>query len=280
MRKSLRTLRLNITFALHYNLMYNQTTYKNTKIVFSDTGKGNTVVLLHGFLENSTMWKYLAPVLAKKNRVVCIDLLGHGQTDCLGYVHTMEDMADAVHQVLSELKIRKAVFVGHSMGGYVALAFAELYPEFMKGLVLLNSTSRADSEERIANRTRAIKAVKQNYVAAVRMSIANLFSEENREKLVEQIEWVREEALQTPLQGIIAAQEGMKLRKDREVLLHFAPYPIMLILGKKDPVLNYEENLEQIEDTNVKLVTFNDGHMSHLENQAELEKVILGFLKF
>ena len=259
--------------------MYNQTTYKNTKIAFSDAGKGTAVVLLHGFLENSTMWKYLAPVLAQKNRVVCIDLLGHGQTDCLGYVHTMEDMADAVHHVLAELKIRKALFVGHSMGGYVALAFAELYPEFMKGLVLLNSTSRADSEERIANRTRAIKAVKQNYVAAVRMSIANLFSEENREKLVDQIEWVREEALQTPLQGIIAAQEGMKLRKDREVLLHFAPYPIMLILGKKDPVLNYEENLEQIEGTNVKLITFNDGHMSHLENQTELEKVLVGFLK-
>lgn len=255
------------------------THYKNTKISYTDAGKGTAVVLLHGFLENSTMWNYLAPVLAKKNRVICIDLLGHGQTDCLGYVHTMEDMADVVHQVLSELKIRKAVFVGHSMGGYVALAFAELYPESMKGLVLLNSTSRADSDERIANRTRAIKAVKQNYVAAVRMSIANLFSEENREKLIEQIEWVRDEALQTPLQGIIAAQEGMKLRKDREVLLHFAPYPIMLILGKKDPVLNYEENLEQIEGTNVQLVTFNDGHMSHLENQAELEKVLVGFLK-
>jgi pimeloyl-ACP methyl ester carboxylesterase len=260
-------------------LNYKHTHYKNTKISYTDAGKGTAVVLLHGFLENSTMWNYLAPVVAQKNRVICIDLLGHGQTDCLGYVHTMEDMADAVHQVLSELKIRKAVFVGHSMGGYVALAFAELYPEFMKGLVLLNSTSRADSDERITNRTRAIKAVKQNYVAAVRMSIANLFSEENREKLIEQIEWVRDEALQTPLQGIIAAQEGMKLRKDREVLLHFAPYPIMLILGKKDPVLIYEENLEQIEGTNVKLVTFNDGHMSHLENQAELEKVLVGFLK-
>ena len=258
---------------------YKHTHYKNTKIFYTDAGKGTTVVLLHGFLENSTMWNYLAPVLAKKNRVVCIDLLGHGQTECLGYVHSMEDMADAVHKVLSELKIRKAVFVGHSMGGYVALAFAELYPETMKGLVLLNSTSRADSDERIANRTRAIKAVKQNYVTAVRMSIANLFSEENREKLIEQIEWVREEALQTPLQGIIAAQEGMKLRKDREVLLHFAPYPIMLILGKKDPVLIYEENLEQIEGTNVQLITFNDGHMSHLENQAELEKVLVGFLK-
>jgi len=255
------------------------THFKNTKISYTDQGKGNAVILLHGFLENSTMWKYLEPVLAKKNRVICIDLLGHGQTDCLGYIHSIEDMADAVHQVISELKIRKAIIVGHSMGGYVALAFAELYPEMMNGLVLLNSTSRADSEERIANRTRAIKAVKQNYTAAIRMSISNLFSEENREKLIAQIEWVREEALQTPLQGIIAAQEGMKLRKDREVILHFATYPILLILGKKDPVLNYEENVEQIEGTHVKLVTFNDGHMSHIENQAELEKVMVGFLK-
>lgn len=267
-------MRLNSTFVL-----MKTTHFKNTKISYTDQGKGNAVILLHGFLENSTMWKYLEPVLAKKNRVICIDLLGHGQTDCLGYIHSMEDMADAVHQVISELKIRKAIIVGHSMGGYVALAFAELYPEMMKGLVLLNSTSRADSDERITNRTRAIKAVKQNYVAAVRMSISNLFSEENREKLIAQIEWVREEALQTPLQGIIAAQEGMKLRKDREVILHFATYPILLILGKKDPVLNYEENVEQIEGTHVKLVTFNDGHMSHIENQAELEKVMVGFLK-
>jgi pimeloyl-ACP methyl ester carboxylesterase len=255
------------------------THFKNTKISYTDQGKGNAVILLHGFLGNSTMWDYLVPVLAKKNRVICIDLLGHGQTDCLGYIHSMEDMADAVHQVISELKIRKAIIVGHSMGGYVALAFAELYPKMMKGLVLLNSTPRADSDERITNRTRAIKAVKQNYVAAVRMSISNLFSEKNREKLIAQIEWVREEALQTPLQGIIAAQEGMKLRKDRVVILHFATYPILLILGKKDPVLNYEENVEQIEGTHVKLVTFNDGHMSHIENQAELEKVMVGFLK-
>ena len=78
-------------------------------------------------LENSTMWNYLVPVLTKKNRVICIDLLGHGQSDSLGYVHSMEDMADAVYHVLHELKIRKSSFVGHSMGGYVALAFAEMY---------------------------------------------------------------------------------------------------------------------------------------------------------
>lgn len=256
-----------------------QTLYKNTKITYSEIGKGTTVVLLHGFLENSTMWNSHVEALSKRNRVVCIDLLGHGQTDCLGYLHSMEDQADVVYHVLHELKIRKAILIGHSMGGYVALAFAELYPEMVKGLVLMNSTSRADSEERKTNRDRAIKAVKQNYEAFIRMSIANLFSKQNRERLINEIEAVKMEALKTPLQGIVASQEGMKIRKDREVILHFATYPILLILGKKDPVLNYEENTNQIENTKVELITFNDGHMSHIENREELSKVLVGFLK-
>jgi len=210
---------------------------------------------------------------------VSIDLLGHGQTDCLSYIHTMEDQADMVQAVLHELKIRKAVFVGHSMGGYVALAFAELYPEKIKGLVLMNSTSYADSKERKVNRDRAIKAVKQDYTTFVRLSIANLFSEENREKITLQIEKVKLEALKTPLQGIIAALEGMKIRKDREVLLHLTDYPKLIILGKKDGVLNYEENRNQIENTSVELVTFPDGHMSHIENKEELKLVLKDFLK-
>ena len=256
-----------------------QTLFKNTKIAYSVTGKGTTVVLLHGFLENSTMWNSHVAVLAKRNRVVCIDLLGHGQTDCLGYVHSMEVQADMVHHVLHELKIRKAILIGHSMGGYIALAFAELYPEMMKGLVLMNSTSRADSEERKTNRDRAILAVKQNYTTFIRMSIANLFSENNRERLNDEIELVRDQALKTPLQGIVAALEGMKVKNDREVILHFATYPILLILGKQDPVLNYEENITQIENTKVEIVTFNDGHMSHIENREGLSEVLVSYLK-
>lgn len=253
--------------------------HKNTKINYTDVGKGTAVVLLHGFLENLSMWKTYIPEFSKKHRIIAIDLLGHGETECLGYIHTMEDQADMVHAVLHDLKIRKAIFIGHSMGGYVALAFAELYPENIKGLVLLNSTSRADSEERKANRDRAIAAVKQNYSAFVSMSIGNLFSEDNRERLEEIIETVRQEALKTPLQGIVAALEGMKIRKDREVILHFAPYPMLLILGKKDGVLNYEDSLEQIENTKVELVTFPDGHMSHIENEKELLKHLIAFLK-
>jgi pimeloyl-ACP methyl ester carboxylesterase len=257
----------------------NQIDYKNTKISYSDFGKGRIIVLLHGFLENQTMWQGLVPELSQKYRVITIDLLGHGKSGCVGYVHSMEDNAEAVHSVLSKLRIRKAIFVGHSMGGYVALAFAELYPTGVKGLVLMNSTSKADSEERKANRDRAIKAVKKDYIGFVRLSIANLFNPDNRDRLVNEIEKVRAEALKTPLQGIVASLEGMKIRKDRETLLRSATYPSLLVLGKKDPVLNYQDGLKQIENTTTKLVTFPDGHMSHIENRAALLRVLVDFFK-
>jgi pimeloyl-ACP methyl ester carboxylesterase len=254
-------------------------TYKNTKISFTDDGKGTAVVLLHGFLENKTMWDKYVLALSKYHRIITIDLLGHGETECLGYVHTMEDQADMIFAVLISLRIRKIVLVGHSMGGYVALAFAELYPDYVKGLFLLNSSSRADSDERKINRDRAIKAVKQNHTNFVQISITNLFSEDNREILAKEIEKIKLQALKTPLQGIIASLEGMKIRKDREVLLHFAPYPIQLVLGKKDGVLIYDDTIDQIEGTKVELTTFPDGHMLHIENEKELKIVLLEFLK-
>ncbi len=256
-----------------------QIIYKNTAISYSDIGKGSTVVLLHGFLENKTMWKDLAPNLSKKNRVLSIDLLGHGETECLGYVHSMEENAEIVKAVLSHLKIRKAVIIGHSMGGYVALAFAEMFPTTIKGLVLLNSTAKEDSHERKINRDRAIKAVKQNYINFVRMSIANLFSENKRDQLKNEIENVKLEALKTPLQGIVASLEGMKIRKDRQFILKETDFSKLLILGKNDGVLLYKDHFSQIIDTNTELISFPEGHMSHIENKDELEKVIDNFLR-
>jgi pimeloyl-ACP methyl ester carboxylesterase len=111
------------------------------------------------------------------------------------------------------------------------------------------------------------------------MSIANLFSEKNRTILIDAIENVKLEGLKTPLQGIVAALEGMKIRKDREEILHFENYPKLLILGKQDPVLNYDGNATQIENTDVKLISFPDGHMSYIENEKELLLVLLEFLK-
>ncbi|OXB23209.1 alpha/beta hydrolase [Flavobacterium tructae] len=251
--------------------------YKNTKISYSDSGTGNAIVFLHGFLENKKMWKDYVDFFSEKHRIITIDLLGHGESDSLGYVHTMEDNANAVQEVLNHLKIEKATVVGHSMGGYVGLAFAELFPKNIQKLVLLNSTSKEDSPERKLNRTRAIKAVKQNYVTFVSLAIGNLFSENNRIRLTEEIEKVKTQALQTPLQGIIASLEGMKIRKDREALLQQNLFPVLLILGKKDPVLDYEDSRTQIDDTTAELISFEDGHMSHIENKEELKTVLSQF---
>ena len=101
----------------------------------------------------------------------------------------------------------------------------------------------------------------------------------NRERLENEIENVKLEALKTPLQGIVASLEGMKIRKNREFILHESEFPKLLILGEKDGVLIYKDNLAQLENTDVKLVTFQDGHMSHIENKEELEKTLLGFLR-
>lgn len=260
-------------------MYYKYINYKNTKIHYYEKGKGSTLIFLHGFLENLNMWQPYFEFFSQKHRVIAIDLLGHGNSECMGYIHTMEDMADAVFALISELKLRKITLLGHSMGGYVSLAFAELYPDHVKGLALIASTSRADSPERKINRDRAIELIKKNRTTFINIAISNLFGEEERTTYLKEIESTKSEALKMPIQGIIAALEGMKIRADREVILHFAPYPITLITGKKDSVIPYEENITQIEDTQVKLITLPGGHMLHIENTEELKDAIIYFIK-
>lgn len=253
--------------------------FKGTTVYYQDEGQGSTVVLLHGFLENSSVWNSVKASLVKRYRVISIDLLGHGKSGCIGYVHSMEQMAEAVKAVLHLLKLRRVSFIGHSMGGYVALAYAEAYPDEVKGLVLANSTARADSQERKGNRDRAIEMVKKDHKTFVRMGIANLFRPKNRSLFSEEIRILKKEALKTPLQGIVAALEGMKIRDDREILLHFTPFAKMMIIGRKDPVLKYDDLIDQIHNTSVKKVEFADGHMSFIENKVEFIDEINIFLK-
>lgn len=253
--------------------------YKNTKIHFTSEGNGAAVVLLHGFLENSTMWQTISEVLSKKNKVICIDLLGHGNSESHGYIHTMEDQAEMVKKVLDSLRLRKYILIGHSMGGYVALAFANLYSKNIKGLCLMNSTALPDSEEKKINRDRAIVAVKQNHKTFVRIAIPMLFSEKNRQNYISEINQITEEALQISPQGIIAALEGMKIRKDHTSIYKKATFPVQLIIGKQDPALEYTTLIEQTKNTKVEIVEFPDGHMSHFENKNELNETLSKFVK-
>lgn len=251
--------------------------YKGATIHFSDEGQGNTVVLLHGFLEDVSMWNPIQEKLIKTNRVICIDLLGHGKTECLGYIHTMELMAEVVKFVLDSLLVDKAKFIGHSMGGYVALALAQEHEGVVGGLCLMNSTAQEDSEERKTLRDRAIEMAKRNYEPLVFMSVANLFSQKTRSNFLIQIDETKKVALKTSVQAYIACTEGMKLRKNREQVLLLAEFKTLIIVGENDPVLLYESIVNEAKRTNTNIISLPNGHMSHIEDAQKLEKIIIDF---
>ena len=253
--------------------------YKNSSVFYTETGKGSAIVLLHGFLETCDMWKDFIPELSKNYRIVCIDLLGHGQTDCIGYTHTMDDMADAVFEVLSYLKIKKAKCIGHSMGGYVALALAEKKPQLFEGLCLMNSTFEADSEERKSIRNRAIKMAHTNYESLVQMSFSNLFAPESKTKFKQDYNKALRVALQTPVQGYIAAQHGMILRPNRFEVLKNISGNKLIIVGKKDSLIDGKKLYNKILNTDIAIEELSEGHMSHIENKSDLSYIIKRFIE-
>ncbi len=225
------------------------------------------------------MWKDVIPVLSKNRRIIAIELLGHGSTDAIGYVHSMDLMAEAVAAVLKSLRLRKIMLIGHSMGGYVALALAEKHPEKIKGLCLMNSTSLADDEDRKALRARANKMVQNNFENMVRMSFTNLFSEHSRTAFKSELTEALKEALQTSVQGYIACQEGMRIRPNRMEVLKNNDFKKLIIIGKKDSVLDYETSLKEAKEVGATNVVFDEGHMSHIENKQELINTLQQFVK-
>jgi pimeloyl-ACP methyl ester carboxylesterase len=253
--------------------------HKGIQVFYTDQGYGKPIVLLHGFLESSNMWTPLIPDLLKTHRVITIDLLGHGQTGCLGYVHSMELMAETVDAVINHLNIENKTIIGHSMGGYVALAMAEKNPNSMQGLCLMNSTFLPDSEERKMLRTRANLMAQTNFDNLVRMSFTNLFSLKSKETHKQELEIALTEALKTSVQGYMAANEGMKLRTDKTQLFRTLPTKKLLIIGKKDPILDADSVKKQLKGTDVDIVELTEGHMSHIENKEELTYNIMHFIE-
>ncbi len=245
-------------------------TYKNAKIHFSSTGKGSAIVLLHGFLEDISMWKNIVPILSKKHRVITIDLLGHGKTKNIGYVHTMQDHAKMVHAILQHLQLRRYFLIGHSMGGYIALAYAKLYPKTIKGVCLHNSTFHADDDELKQLRIRANKMAQTNFKQLVQMSFTNLFSEKSRSLFKKELKEALQIALKTPLQAYIASQEGMRIREDSEQFFKNALFKKTIIIGKKDSVVKVDKLVEFGKKHQIKTYLFSNGHMSHIKNKNEL----------
>jgi pimeloyl-ACP methyl ester carboxylesterase len=261
--------------------MENHFLYDAKPIYYQSRGKGNTIVLLHGFTESRKIWKDFTKRLSKDFRVVTVDLPGHRKTPVFGQAHTMEFMADVVKALLAHLKIHSCIVIGHSMGGYVTLAFANKYPELVEAFGLFHSHAAVDTEEARENRQRTIYIVEQNRTGFIQQFIPGLFAPENVETYKEEIESLKKQALIPPADGISAALRGMMEREDHTGLLRSTEKPVLFIIGKKDSKIPVETVLEQAalpHHTEV-LILGDAGHMGFIEARKQTLEFIQDFCK-
>lgn len=254
--------------------------FRQGKIRYKDEGKGRAVILLHGFLESLEIWNEVSKNLASRYRVISIDLPGHGKSDLFGYVHSMEMMAEAVMCVLRENRLRRVAVFGHSMGGYVAMAFAEMYPDYLRGFGLIHSSAVADNEEKKRDRLRAIEALKSHPKKFIRELLKNLFFQENLKELKGKLSDLEQRAVNGDIPGYIACVRGMRERLNREVVLKFSPSPVLIIAGKHDKIIPEKVSIAQAklpEDCSYILLE-NSAHMGFYEESEKMQKALRRFV--
>lgn len=239
------------------------------------------VVLLHGYLENMLVWEDFIPLLYKSVRVVSLDIPGHGISQVKGEVHTMEYLADTLASALDTLGVESATVVGHSMGGYIALAFAERYKERTDGVVLLHSTPYADSEEKRHNREREIALVKAGKKELLAHTAPEAgFAPDNRQRFRDAIEELAQTIYLTEDAGIVALLNGMIQRKAQSEMLHLLGKPILFILGRRDGYIGVEVAEKMVaEHPEAEVVWLNNsGHMGFIEEPKLCADAILHFV--
>lgn len=248
----------------------------------ADTRKGDrTILLLHGYLESLDVWEDFAKLLSKEYRVVAMDLPGHGISQVMGPIHTMEFLADTVAGVLDELEIPKATIVGHSMGGYVALQMLRQHPERMDSIVLLSSTPNPDTPEKLLDRDREIALVEGGHKDMLASTAAkNGFASDNLKRMQDEIIFLEEQVLVTEPEGVVALLRGMKQRQDSNELLRTSALPQLFILGKKDNYIPVEKAEEMVAaHPQAKVVWLeNSGHLGYFEEPEACASAIRDFL--
>jgi pimeloyl-ACP methyl ester carboxylesterase len=250
------------------------------RIAYTDRGEGDTIILLHGYLESLKVWETFSTELAKYFRVISPDLPGHGQSDVISEEHSMEMMAERITELLDYLGIEKVMLTGHSLGGYVALAILELFPERLSGYCLFHSHPFADTEEAIERRKREISIVeagKKNIMYPG--NIIKMFAPDNVEIFKDEVERFNDIASCTPDKGIIAVLRGMMSRPSRVDLVEAGKVPLLLILGVHDQYLDYGTVTGAMRiPVNGSMVTlFESGHLGFVEEPERSLSVLLEF---
>lgn len=241
----------------------------NGSVYYQITGNGPSIVFLHGFLEDNTIWNYFVKKLMSNYQVLTVDLPGSGKSSVFGEIHTMEFMAETINMILEKEKIVQSIVVGHSMGGYVALALAEKYPEKLEGVVLFHSHAAADDEQGKINRDRTIEVVKNNHKDFINSFIPLMFAEKNKELFSKEITALQKVADNTSAEAVIAALAGMRDRKDKRDFLAQFSEPVFFIIGKNDSRIHFDTIVAQtsIPKNCEALILEGVGHMGFIEAQ-------------
>jgi len=237
------------------------------------------VVLLHGFCGSSAYWEETLPLLGAGLFIVP-DLRGHGRSDApAGTVYAMEDFADDLARLLDRLGEREAIVLGHSLGGYITLAFAEKYPDRLRGFGLVHSTALADTEEAKAGRDRTAERLLTEGAAPFVNELARrLFAEENLARMPEKVGRTVAIGLGVSPAGAAAAARGMKARPDRSALLREARLPVLLVAGEGDAIVSPQRTFLDADGPNVRRALLSGcGHMSMMEAPAKLADTIADF---
>ena len=250
---------------------------------FSKYGEGFPVILLHGFGEDNTIWNNQVVVLKDYCKLIIPNLQGTGSSPLMRDKSTLsiEVMADDIKLLLDDEKITQCILLGHSMGGYIALAFAEKYPQYLKGFGLIHSTAYADNEEKKKNRLKSIDIIEEyGGYSFLKNTIPNLFSVKfkfNNEESVEELIQKSKEFSNTSLQAYCHA---MMTRPNRTKVLSNSQLPILLIAGTEDIAAPLKDLKEQ--SSLSILIDFHVlervGHMGMWEAPQEINQLVLTFI--
>jgi pimeloyl-ACP methyl ester carboxylesterase len=246
-------------------------------INFTERGIGDqVVVLIHGFPFNQKIWDDFAEKLSADFKVLTPDLPGFGESQPLNTPLTLHAVAEALWRWLGSLGIKNITVIGHSLGGYVALAMAGLKPSQVSGLILFHSTAYPDSEEKKENRNKVIDFIKKNGVLAFTSNfITSLFAKPDDLAITA----VRSIAVQATENVVVQYTLAMRDRPDQTGLLREFPKPIMIISGEKDQGISVDSVKKQqgLSESIELHVLSETAHMGMFEKQEETLKLIRNF---
>lgn len=253
--------------------------FENTAIHYKNNGNGKAVVFLHGFLESSDMWEEYASELAKTFQVISIDLPGHGLSGFFSNSTTIDRMAKMVMSLIDHLELSKIQMVGHSLGGYVTLSFAELFTEKLETIILFHSTAYADSEELKSKRVLAIEMLDRHPKLYIKQTLTGLFRDDTIKNFKSEVDRLINNALKVNPKGYMEAVEAMKTRPDRIHILK-SNIPKYFIAGKYDPVITAESSMSQMDQITKGSGVFLEqaGHMGFVEEKENAFNLISKFL--